>query len=163
MLKYIVKVVDQDFIKERWSEIESLITSVFKCSNFNDKFTSERPLWHIQEGLNGSLGTGIKHVIALSSEDIILGAAFCIPTHRNEGETSCDLGWFFVSNTISHVGRIRVTDGIGNKVYEELKKAGFNKIITEMGTEAGAKLMQKRHGYVHEPQGEKTNRWVKIL
>jgi len=163
MSQYIVEVVENDFVERRWTEVETLVESVFKDSSFNEKFTVERPLWHIQEGIKGNLGKGIKHVLGLSSEGDILAGAFCIPTYKEDGQTECDIGWFYASGDLSKIQKIRVLDAIFNTVHQAIKSAGFTRIVTNMGTREGAKYLERRQRYTHQPIGEKTNNWVKIL
>ena len=59
--------------------------------------------------------------------------------------------------------RHEVMNAIINKVHEVTKSAGFKRIITEMGTEAGAKFLCKKHNYVHTPTENQQNRWTKEL
>jgi hypothetical protein len=163
MSKFIVTVVENDFVEARWLEIEALVQYEFQDSNFNDEFTVERPLWHINEGIKGNLGKGIKHVIALNLENEIVAGLFCVPTCKNNDQTSCDLGWFFSSGKLSKIQKIKVLDRVFNLVHETVKNAGFEQIVTNMGTAEGAKYAERRWGYVNQPEGEKTNRWVKKL
>lgn len=165
MSNYIIKVVEHDFLRARWSEIEALVRREFQDKNFNDnKFNVERPLWHINEGIKGNLGKEIKHVLVLDLEEKeIVAGAFCIPTYRGKEGSSCDIGWFLSSSKLSKIQKMRVLDKIFDKVHQTIKNAGFEEIITNMGTEEGAKYLARRQGYVHQPEGEKTNRWVKKL
>ena len=105
---------------------------------------------------------GIKHVIALDLDNNILGAFFVIPSYQPLGREECDIGWMF---TIELHRRFRheVMDAIVNKVHEVIKSAGFKRIVTEMGTEAGARFLSKKHNYIHTPTKTKYNRWTKEL
>lgn len=163
MSEYIVEVVDNDFVKRRWIEVKMLVENVFEDSKFNDKFTVERPLWHIQEGIKGNLGKGIKHVLGLSCEGDILAGAFCIPTEKEDRQTECDIGWFYASDNLSKIQKIRVLDAIFSTVHQTVKSAGFTRIVTNMGTQEGAKYLERRQSYTYQPIGEKTNNWVKTL
>lgn len=159
----VIEIVDHQFLIDRWIEIETLIRHEFQNSEFNDGFTVERPLWHIQEGIKGNLGQGIKHVLALNENNKILAAAFCIPSLRESNDNSCDIGWFFASSDFSGIEKIRFLDQIFIEVHKTIKAAGFGSIITNMGTQEGAKYLGKRQGYRYEPTSEKLNRWVKEL
>ncbi|MEA5514140.1 hypothetical protein, partial [Nodularia sp. UHCC 0506] len=147
----------------RWSEIEALLRYEFKDSDFNDGFTVERPLWHINEGIKGNLGPGIKHVVAIDPENEIVAAAFCLATCRNNGQSSCDLGWFFASSKLSKIQKIKALDKVFHVAYEIAKNTGFEYLVTNMGTAVGAKYAERRWGCVNQPEGEITNRWVKKL
>jgi hypothetical protein len=48
-------------------------------------------------------------------------------------------------------------------VHEELAKSGHEAVVSEMGTEAGARYLSRRHGYVTAPLGDEKNRWIKCL
>ncbi len=54
--------------------------------------------------------------------------------------------------------RHEVLNAIIDRVHQVTKNAGFARIITEMGTETGAKFLSKKHGYIHTPTPEKSNR-----
>lgn len=163
MLNVKVRLVDHDFVSARWPEVEAFIRHEFKDSRFNDGFTVERPLWHITKGIEGGLGDGIKHVMAFSPEEKILAAAFCIPASREDDQESCDIGWFLSSSELSMVKKMKVLDQVFDKVHDTIKDAGFDRIITNMGTEEGAKYLGRRQGYNYQPIDDKKNRWVKEL
>lgn len=118
MLNLTIKVVNHDFLKARWPEIEAFIRYEFQGSEFNDGFTVEIPLWHISQGIGGSLGQGIKHVLALSDEEKILAAAFCIPAFRAGEQDSCDIGWFLSSSELSKIRKMKALDQVFEKVHE---------------------------------------------
>ena len=161
---YIVKIVEHDFVKQRWSEIELLIINAFSHSKFNGEYLLEElPIQWTWEAVNKPVRKGLKHVVAVNIEEKILGAFFCIPTYRYEHEISCDLGWLFTSYDLSYRERIRICDAIVERTHEELRNAGFKKVITDIGTEAGVKYLSKRHGYIHRPLEENANRWEKDL
>ncbi len=160
--KFSIGVFDRNFVLSRWEEIDSILYRVFGNSSFNGKFTRTRPAEHTWKMLHEPDREGVKHVIAIDANNEILGAFFAIPAERSPGKEDCDLGWMF---TIELYPRFRheVMNAIIDKVHEVTKAAGFKRIITEMGTEAGAKFLSKKHGYVHTPLGEVTNRWTKEL
>ncbi|NER38924.1 MAG: hypothetical protein F6J93_34045 [Oscillatoria sp. SIO1A7] len=159
---YTIEVVDNEFVLNRWQEIESTLSRVFSDSNFNDNFVTTRPAEHTWQNINDANKKGLKHIIALDLDNNILGAFLVIPSYKPEGKEDCDLGWMF---TIELYPRFRheVMSAIVDKVHEVTRNAGFKRIITEMGTEAGAKFLCKKHGYVHTPNADKLNRWTKEL
>lgn len=160
--EYQVEVVDHEFVFNRWQEIEDILYRVFAESAFNDNFTRTRPAEHTRKMMTGPDREKIKHVMALDLDNEILGAFFAIPVHQSPGKEDCDLGWMF---TIELPPRFRqeVMCAIIDKVHEVTKVAGFKRIITEMGTEAGAKFLSKKYGYIHTPLQDKPNRWTKEL
>ncbi len=54
--------------------------------------------------------------------------------------------------------RHEVLNTIVYQVHQVNKNAGFARIITEMGTEAGVKFLSNKHGYIHTPTPENFNR-----
>jgi hypothetical protein len=158
--EYRIEVVDHEYVLNRWQEIEEILYRVFAESKFNGSFARTRPAEHTYKILTEPYQEGIKHVMALDSNNNILGAFFAIPAYRPPGKENCDLGWMF---TIELHKRFRheVMKAIINKVHEVTKAAGFKRIITEMGTEAGANFLSKKYNYVHTPTENQYNRWTK--
>ena len=159
---YRIEVVDHAFVLNRWQEIKDILYRVFSEATFNENFTRTRPAEHTWKMITEPYQEGIKHVIALDLDNDILGAFFVIPAYQPPGKDDCDLGWMF---TIELYPRFRqeVVAAIVDKVHEVTKAAGFKRIITEMGTEAGAKFLSKKYGYIHTPTENKHNRWIKEL
>lgn len=157
-----VGIFGNDFVLSRWPEVDRILYEVFEQSSFNDNFKRTRPAAHTWQMIHQPYQYGLKHIVALDLDDEILGAFFVIPTYQPPGKEDCDLGWMF---TVELYPRFRheVLNAIIDKVHEVTKAAGFKRIVTEMGTEAGAKFLAKKHGYVHTPMGEKVNRWTKVL
>jgi len=160
--EYRIEVVDHEYVLSRWREIEEILYRVFAESTFNGSFGRTRPAEHTYKMVTEPYQEGIKHVMALDSNNDILGAFFAIPAYQPPGKEDCDLGWMF---TIELHRRFRheVMDAIVNKVHEVTKSAGFKRIITEMGTEAGAKFLSKKYNYIHTPTENQHNRWTKEL
>ena len=59
--------------------------------------------------------------------------------------------------------RHEVLNAFVDQVHEVTKNAGFARIITEMGTETGAKFLSKKHAYIHTPTPENINILTKEL
>lgn len=159
--KYRVEIVDHEFIRERWSEIEEALSRAFSESAFNGRFTRIRPAEHTWEVIHQPEYEGCGHVVAQDAEGRILGAFFAVPV-RMSGSEECDLGWMY-TDELERAVRREVMDVIIQKTHETVRTAGFRRVVTEMGTEAGAKFLSKRHGYIHAPTKEQFNRWIKEL
>ncbi|NEQ10957.1 MAG: hypothetical protein F6K37_35105 [Moorea sp. SIO4E2] len=159
---YTIEVVDHQYILNRWKEIEAILYRVFGDSKFNDNFLRTRPAEHTWKNITEPYQEGLVHIIALDLDENILGAFFVIPSYKPEGKEDCDLGWMF---TIELYPKFRheIMSAIIYQVHEVTKNAGFKRIITEMGTEAGAKFLAKKNGYIHTPNTDKFNRWTKEL
>ena len=159
---YKIEVVENEFILNNWENIEEILYRVFSESKFNDNFIRTRPAEHTWQKIHEPGREYIKHAIALDLDNNILGAFLVIPSYNPDGKEDCDLGWMF---TIELYPKFRqeVMSAIVEGVHEVTRNAGFKRIITEMGTAAGAKFLCKKHGYVHTPTEDKLNRWTKEL
>jgi hypothetical protein len=161
---YVIKLVEHKFIKNIWLELEILMKKAFSESIFNEDYKEEeRPLEYTWSTVNNPSRQGLKHLIALNQEGKILGAVFGVPTYRYENETSCEIGWFFTSDDLMPEQRREIAYELIESVHEEVKNAGFKEVITDIGTEAGARYLSTHHGYVHRPLKNNMNRWVKDL
>lgn len=159
---YRVEVVDHSYLLERWQEITDILYRVFGDSNFNDSFTRTRPAEHTWEIIHDPNHVTTKHIIALDNRDEILGAFLTIPVYQTPGQEVCDLGWMFTIELHTRF-RLDVMFALAEKVHDVTRAAGFKRIVTEMGTEAGAKFLSKKCGYIHTPTPEKDNLWTKEL
>ena len=159
---YNVRVVNNDYVKSRWNEIEEILYRVFSGSQFNSDFKRTRPAEHTWLKMHEDSPENAGHVMAFDQNNEILGAFFVIPTFMPEGQEECDIGWMF---TIELHRRFRheVLDSIVNMVHDTIRDAGFKRIVTEMGTDAGARFLAKKYGYIHKPTETQDNRWIKEL
>jgi hypothetical protein len=158
-----VVLVDNSVVRERWPEIEAIVRDAFAGAEFSDPMkTAESVLQYILRGLDGRLRLPLGHVLAISATDKVIGAVFCVPTGRELGETSCDIGYIFTSPHVGGRARLDMLNRLMNLVFDTLSSCGFKQIITDMGTVAGAKTIGRRF-FVHAPAPEKSNRWVREL
>ena len=158
-----VVLVSNNVIRERWPEIEAAVRDAFAPSAFSDPAkTAEDVLQYIQRGLDGKLHSALGHVLAISATDKVVGAVSCVPTKREPDETSCDIGYIFISPQVDRPVRMYMLDRLMNLVFDTLRSCGFEQIITDMGTVRGAKVIGSRY-FVHAPIPEKSNRWVREL
>jgi len=158
-----VMLVDNNVVRERWPEIEAAVRDAFAPAEYSDPTkTTEDVLQYIQGGLDGKLRPALGHALAISAADKVVGAVFCVPTERKPGETSCDIGYIFTSPQVGGHVRLDMLNRLMNLVFDTLRSCGFERIITDMGTVAGAKTIGRRF-FVHAPTPEKSNRWVREL
>lgn len=158
-----VVLVDNNVVRERWPEIEAAVRDAFAPAEFSDPAkTTEDVLEYIQRGLDGRLRSVLGHVLAISATDRVIGAVFCVPTGREPGETGCDIGYIFTSPQVGGRVRLDMLNRLMNLVFDTLRSCGFERIITDMGTVAGAKVIGRRF-FVHAPTPEKSNRWIREL
>ncbi|MBD2679118.1 MULTISPECIES: hypothetical protein [Nostoc] len=161
---YVIKLVEHDFIKTKWVEIEILMKKAFRYSKFNEEYKQEElPLEYTWSSVNNPSRQGLKHLVAMNMEGKILGVIFGVPTYRYEDEISCEIGWFFTSDELIPKARIKIADELFKRVHEEVRNAGFKEVVTDIGTQAGAKYLSRKHGYLHRPLENNTNRWVRYL
>ncbi len=165
---YKIEVVDSKFVLNRWDEIKEILESVFRDYAFNgdsqdgEKYSRNRPINHTWKKINEPDQEGLKHIIALDLDNNILGAFFVVPDSNPEGIEDCDPGWFFSVELYPRF-RHEIINALFNKAHEIIKNAGFKRIVANMGTEAGAKFLSKKHGYIHTPNPERYNTWTKEL
>jgi len=158
-----IVLVDNNVVVERWPEIETAVRDAFAAAEFSDPTrTTESVLQYIQRGLDGRLRSVLGHVLAISATDKVVGAVFCVPTGREPGETSCDIGYIFTSPQVGGRVRLDMLNRLMSLVFDTLRSCGFERIVTDMGTVAGAKTIGRRF-FVHAPTPEKSNRWVREL
>lgn len=158
-----VVLVDNNVVRERWPDIEAAVRDAFAPAEFSDPTkTSESVLQYIQRGLDGTLRSALGHALAISAAGEVIGGVFCVPTECEPGETSCDIGYIFTSLQVGGRARLDMLNLLMNLVFDTLRSCGFERIITDMGTVAGAKAIGRRF-FVHAPIPEKPNRWVREL
>lgn len=147
--------------QERWPEIRELIKHEFIPSQFNDGCDVWRPLESTHEAMEERNWPVFRHVIATDEEGKMVGGWFRIPYRRIDDET-CSPGWFLTASALGS-RRSGVADGLVVTAHEVMRSGGFSRIVTNMGTVAGARFLQRRHGYIHQPVQHKNNTWIKIL
>ena len=159
---FTVKLVENQFVVNNWDNIEAIIRKVFTNSKFNDNRDVKRPLSYTWDSVTKSPRKGLKHVIAFDEENNILGALFGVATEKKEEEKEFGMGWFFTNHPVSEKRR-EIGDAIYITALDTLRKAGFERVVTNIGTKAGERFLSQRHGYVHKPIEGKENRWVREL
>jgi hypothetical protein len=146
-----------------WDKIEDLLTRSFEGSPFSDGYGPERPIEHTREGIRGELGFTVMHALAEKTDDgSIIGGVFCLPAGRPEDTYDADIGWMCAAPEIGIIQRSIVLQGLITTVKLALNGAGYRRIVTSMGTPAGAKAVS-RYGFEHSPTDDMPNRWVSSL
>jgi hypothetical protein len=159
-----VTLVSSAFVEERWDEISHLLEAAFSAAKFLEEGpTTERPAQSIWKEIHEPGGSKLGHVVAVGSDEEILGGLFSLPIDRAGDETDCDVGWFFTVETLSDAQREEIADAVMQRGHEELAKAGYETVVTAMRTEAIAHYMSWRHRYLPAPLGDVKDRWVKSL
>lgn len=159
-----IKVVDRDYLRNRHAEFESAMREAFAKSKFSHPTYSVEDAIGTSIGENALKGGDIKNVVAVGEGDKILGAVFRVPVQKIGPLDHSAFGWFFTAPGIGPRERVKVADSMINETKGLMRKAGYRTILTTMGTEEGARYLQKRHGFRQvgaDPQGRKL--WVKEL
>jgi hypothetical protein len=97
----------------------------------------------------------IIHIVAFSKNNeanIILGALFDIPTVNYYGRDASDTGWFFTSSKLNKSSRAVLANDLWNNAFTLIKRAGYNKIKTTIGTKSGKNYLEKTHGFYNAPE-----------
>jgi hypothetical protein len=157
-----VNVTTADHNHARLFEIETALLSAFQDADFNEPFGPDSPWAHTREGLVGSNREKYRHVTAEDTNGVILGAVFRVPVLRQDGEDA-DPGWFFVAPTLQLRMRAEVVREIFLVAHRLMREAGFPRVITEMGTRTGARLLSRHYGYAQVPVVGQENRWIRNL
>ena len=163
IISYDVQLVDNCWMKENWSHIEKVLNESFENVEFFPDSSPKRPFEYTLRGMDGEVRDNMGHVVALTPDNKILAAFFCIPIDRAIDEEECDIGWFFGIPQLSSRLRIQCVNEVTTYMHSHLKKLGFKRIVTNMGTHGGSKYLKKKHGYIHTPLDNKLNNWVKVL
>jgi hypothetical protein len=137
------------------------IKAAFRNADFTENFGPESPWAHTRQGLTGSDSHNYRHVIAENDRQI-LGAVFCVPVQRR-GDEDADPGWFFVDPELHLRMRAEVVRVILQEAHRLMREAGFLRVVTEMGTHTGARLLSRHFGYVQDPVTGQENRWTREL
>jgi hypothetical protein len=157
----VLSITAAECTEDRLFEIESALKAAFQNADFTEPFGPESPWTHTHEGLTGSNSGRYRHVIAQHDRHI-LGAVFCVPVERRDGEDA-DPGWFFVDPELHLRMRAEVVREVLQEAHRLMRDAGFPRVVTKMGTHTGARLLSRHFGYVQAPVEGQENRWTREL
>lgn len=160
LTKYRLILVGHEFVKKHWSTIATTLQEAFKGADFSSEFPRDRPMKHTWSEINNPSRPNLRHLLAMDTNCRPVGGIFCIPVIRHDERSDCDIGWFFVSKSVSRRERAFLAEALVVKCHETVLRAGFTKIITEMGTKDGAAFLKKRFGYKHTPIKNQGNRYA---
>jgi hypothetical protein len=159
-----IRVVDRDYLRQRHAAFEGAIREAFAKSTFSHPSYSVEDAVGTSIGKNAMEGDGIRNVVAVGEGDKILGAVFKVPVKKLGPLDHSGFGWFFTSPGLGPREKIKVADSMIDETKGLMRKAGYRNILVTMGTEEGARYLQKRHGFRQagaDSQGRKL--WVKEL
>lgn len=157
-----IRLLSSTELLDRWPSVAPEIHGFFAGAAMNSGWAEGRPAEHTRSVLTGQDSGKFVHALAIDATDEVRGALFCIPSLRQADEDA-DPGWFSTSPKLASEDRRRLADNLWALAHEVMRCAGFSRVVTSMGTEAGARFLATRHGYVHEPTEDEDNRWVREL
>jgi hypothetical protein len=160
--KYAVSNLGADQCEFRWPDFEAAIDDAFRGARFMPGFDARSPLTHTLAGFADNLRDTYRHVV-VETDDRLLGASFRVPAERPGDVLDADPGWFFIARDLPGRVKIEVADALVAQSHQLMRMAGFTRVVTNMGTYAGAALLRRRHGYQPVPPGDQHNRWVHEL
>jgi hypothetical protein len=159
-----LSVLDSAQADRLWPDLSLAVKEAFEGADFCDGFGPESPLVHSFEGITGPDRGVYRHVVAGDPSGAILGACFRVPVRLPDAENrDADPGWFFTAASLDLAARMRVADALIRRTHELMSSAGFTRVVTNMGTRAGAVFLQRKWGYTHSPSESMANRWVREL
>lgn len=146
------------------AKFKRAIKYAFEKARFTDSSNTVDDV--IRSSLHGKSDRALrtKNVIALGPNGEIHGAIFGVPTKVQKPWTDGGLGWFFTSPKLGIKSRIAIADKMVEKAHGEMRKAGYTRVSTPIGTQEGVNYVQKRHGFTVEeitPDGVKI--WTKQI
>lgn len=144
-------------------ELTVAIKEAFAGAEFCDGFGPDSPVQHSQAGIIGPERDVYRHVVARIRSEIV-GATFRVPVALPDGGgLDADPGWYFASPTLGLRTQLLVAAALIEQSHRLMKEAGFARVVTNMGTRAGANYLERRWGYVQCPVEGATNRWIRKL
>ncbi|MFE7528362.1 hypothetical protein ACFU7Y_21965 [Kitasatospora sp. NPDC057542] len=159
-----ISLVDESVMRSRWDDVEDALRRAFAGSHFNDEgYTVDNPINYTRSVVEGRLGPGFKHLLALDDAGSVIGGFFCIQTELKGSTTAHDIGWIFAVPEIDRPMRREMIDTFMQRAFATLREAGFRRIESNMGTRAGGASLSRHYGFVHSPVPGNDNRWVKEL
>jgi hypothetical protein len=146
------------------SKFKRVIREAFEKARFTDPSSTVDGV--IKASLHGKSDKALrtKNVIAIGPNGEIHGAIFGVPTKVQKPWTDGGLGWFFTSPKLGVRTRVAVADQMMERTHAEMRRAGYTRISTPIGTEEGVRFIQRRHGFTVEevtPDGVKI--WAKQI
>lgn len=124
-----IMLVDASFMKDRWDDIESALRRSFEDSQSNDEgYTADNPVEFTRSAVEGKMGSGVKHLVAVDETGKVIGGFFCIHTVRKEGQEATDAGWIFAVPELDREPRREMVDTFFERAFRTLRTAGFKRI-----------------------------------
>ncbi len=132
----------------------------FKNADFNSDFSIYSPF---EETLKLALDPSkknIKYLIVFNENQDIIGGCMGVNTVRETADGDC--GWFFIHPNLDKSLRVKISNELVQCILDLMRKKGFERIVTKMGTKSGVRFFEK-HGFVNAPTEVEENNWVYVL
>ena len=150
-------------VSSRWDEIADIIWRSFDKENLNDGYTVGDILREICSDVSGFNNSKIKHILALDSEGSFAGGVFSVFNSVDEISKSTDVGWVVVDTSLPLIKRTKLIFKLILATHDLVAQSGYTKIVTEIGTKAGIRLLKDKFGYTEVAQSNGKKWWIKCL
>ena len=157
-MSFELRVVNNTELNEHWDKLKPDVIRSFSKSDFLGNYNCFNVAHEIETEFNSIENGAIKHFLIEDSKNEIVAALFCISQSHN----SFDFGWLFTKQELSNRNRIICASVLIEAAHELVLNAGYKKVIIEIGTQIGKKILTKKYGYSKYGSPE-TNKWIKIL
>ncbi len=156
-----IRVVDRGYLNGRRAEFEREIRAAFEKSNFSSKDYSVEDVIGTSIGKNTMQGDDIRNVVALGEDERILGAIFRVPVQKLGLINHGGVGWFFTSKGMGPRQKLEVGRAMWAETRRLMKNAGYEGILATMGTNEGARYLERREGFKRAGLGpDGRERWL---
>ena len=160
---YTIEVVDHQYIINNEKNISDLLAIAFNGSQFNSKYTVISPFEQTLKMSSNPPRKGIRHIISFNVDQEIIGALFSIDTICTNESYDANCGWFFTVPSLEHDVRKEIAHSLWDKGHKLMKDGGLKRVVTKMGTEAGARFLAEHFGYVNNQTDIEVNCWIHDL
>jgi hypothetical protein len=158
---YTVTLATNEAVAQQWNQLKDTMRGAFEGATYiQPGRTVSNGLRHIRRALDGELDLSVGHAVAIGPDAAIEGGIFCVPTDRDPEQTDADIGWVFISPEIPVRVAPKVMDGLVAVVRQTLVSAGYQRLVTQMGSVEGARVFCSRYDVAHAPLPEQPNRYI---
>lgn len=161
-MNHVIKCVDTLELYSIWPLILPVLKQSFHNVDFNQGFTVDTVVDEIEIEFSRKSKSDTRHLIAYSGAEIV-GCVFSIQLNRKDEIDTTEVGWFFTSPTLDTRQRIKLATELITQTHDIVTAAGFEKIVTEIGTKGGERFLKKKFGYYNVSKSRDENKWESKL
>ncbi len=157
---WVISAVDHSYVLQNSIVLKTLIETAFEEAELNSPFTASTPFDETWEIASRPPREGITHLLAINCEQQIVGGFFSIDTKCISENSDAECGWFFVMPDQPAYLRKSIALDLCNVAHTLMRRAGYQRVVTMIGTKAGERFLQRYFGYEHQPIESEENRCV---